>query len=148
MSDLLLDYYLWIKSLHLIAVISWMAAMLYLPRLFVYHTQVDVGSDQSKLFKIMEHRLMRYICNPAMIATFIFGGLMLWANTDLFSQGWMHAKLTLIFLLSGFHGMMSKWRKNFASDNNQKSTKFFRIANEIPTLFMIAIVIFAVVKPF
>lgn len=145
---MLLDYYLLIKALHIIAVISWMAAMLYLPRLFVYHTQVEVGSDQSELFKIMEYRLFRYICNPAMIGAFVFGGLLLWANPDLFSQGWIHTKLTLLFLLSGFHGMMSRWRKNFASDSNKKSTKFFRIANEVPTFFMIAIVMLAVMKPF
>jgi putative membrane protein len=148
MSDFLLDYYLWIKSFHIIAVISWMVAMLYLPRLFVYHTQVDVGSDQSELFKIMEHRLMRYICNPAMIVAFIFGIMLFVANPDLFSQGWVHVKLTCLFLLFGFHGMMSKWRKNFAADKNVKSTKFYRVANEVPTLFMIAIVILAVVKPF
>lgn len=148
MQDFLLEQYLWLKAFHIISVISWMAAMLYMPRLFVYHTQVEIGSNQSELFKVMEYRLFRYICNPAMIATFIFGGLMLWANPDLFSQPWMHAKLTLLFLLSGFHGMMSSWRKKFVADKNTKSTKFYKIVNEVPTFLMIIIVIMAVVKPF
>lgn len=145
---MLLDYYLWIKAAHIVSVISWMAAMLYLPRLFVYHTQVTIGSETSEKFKIMEYRLMRYICNPAMIATFIFGILMVVANPDLMHQGWFHAKLTCLFLLTGFHGMMSRWRKNFAADANVKSEKFYRIANEVPTLLMIIIVILAIVKPF
>ncbi len=145
---MLLENYLLLKSLHIISVISWMAAMLYLPRLFVYHTQVATKSDQSELFKIMEYRLYKYIATPAMIASWVFAGLMIFANPDLFSQGWMHAKLTLVILLSGFHGACSKWRKNFANDNNQKSEKFFRIANEVPTLLMIIIVILAVMKPF
>ncbi len=148
MSDLLLNYYLWIKSLHLIAVMSWMASMLYLPRLFVYHTQVDAGSDQSELFKIMERRLLRYIGTPAMIVTWILGILMITENPELMQGGWMHAKLTLVFLLSGFHGACAGWMKKFARDENTKSTKFFRIANEVPTLFMIVIIILAVVKPF
>ena len=145
---MLLEYYLWIKALHIISVIAWMAAMLYLPRLYVYHTQVAAGSEQSELFKVMEHRLLRYICNPAMISAFIFGILMFVAHPELLSQGWMHVKLTCLFLLTGFHGMCSKWRKAFKADNNQKSEKFFRVANEVPTVLMIIIVLMAVAKPF
>ncbi|PCH99789.1 MAG: TIGR00701 family protein [Alphaproteobacteria bacterium] len=148
MQDFLINHYLWIKAFHIISVISWMAAMLYLPRLFIYHCDSKIGSKQSETFKIMEYRLLRYICNPAMIATFIFGGLMIFANPDLMTEGWLHTKLTLLFLLSGFHGLCSKWRKAFQADQNKKSPKFFRIANEVPTFFMIVIVILAVVKPF
>lgn len=122
--------------------------MLYLPRLYVYHAQSKVGSEQSETFKIMERRLLRFIINPAMILTFLFGGLMLWANPDLFSSGWMHVKLTGIFILSGVHGMFAKWRKDFAADKNTRSPKFYKIWNEVPTLLMIIIVIMAVAKPF
>ena len=145
---MLLDYYLWIKALHVISVISWMAAMLYLPRLFVYHTGVEVGSPQSETFKIMEHRLLRYICNPAMIATWVFGILMIVADPSIMSGGWMHVKLTCVVLLSAVHGMMSGWRKKFAADKNTKSAKFYRVANEVPTILMIIIVIMVIVKPF
>lgn len=145
---MLLDYYLYIKAFHLIAVMSWMAAMLYLPRLFVYHSTVKKGSEQSETFKTMEYRLLRYIATPAMIVTWIIGGLMIYANPDLLSQGWMHAKLLLVILLSGFHGACSGWTKKFAQDANVKSDKFYRVANEIPTLIMIAVVILVIVKPF
>lgn len=145
---MLLEYYLWIKALHIISVISWMAAMFYLPRLYVYHTQVAVGSEQSELFKKMEHRLLRYICNPAMIASFVFGVLMFIAIPDLLSEGWMHVKLTCLIILFGFHGMCSRWRKAFAADKNEKSEKFFRVANEVPTVLMMIIVLMAVAKPF
>jgi len=146
---MLIDYYLWIKAAHIIAVISWMAAMLYLPRLYVYHAQVSIGSDQSELFKVMEYRLFRYIATPAMIAVWVLGIMLISTNPDVMKgSGWMHFKLLLVFLLSGFHGACSKWRKNFAADKNEKSVKFYKIANEVPTLFMIIIVILAVVKPF
>jgi len=148
MSEFLLNNYLWVQAFHLIAVISWMAGMLYLPRLYVYHAKSIVGSDQSETFKIMENRLLRYIMNPAMILTFIFGGLMIWANPGLFSSGWIHAKILLVVLLAAAHMVFSKWRKDFAKDQNTKSPKFFKIANEIPTVLMILIVILAVVKPF
>ena len=145
---MLLDYYLWIKAFHLIAVMSWMAAMLYLPRLFVYHVSAEAGSDKSETFKIMERRLLRYIGTPAMIVTWILGLLMIFADTTIMSQGWIHAKLTLVLLLSGFHGVCAGWMKKFARDENTKSEKFFRIANEIPTLIMVAVVILAILKPF
>jgi putative membrane protein len=145
---MLAEYYLWIQAFHIIAVIAWMAAMLYLPRLFVYHVEAETASIQSETFKIMERRLLRYIATPAMIATWVLGGLMIFANPDLLSQGYLHLKLTLVFLLSGFHGACAAWMKKFARDENNKSQKFYRIANEVPTVFMIAIVILAVVKPF
>lgn len=145
---MLVEYYLWMKSFHLIAVISWMAAMLYLPRLFVYHVYAEKGSVQSETFKIMERRLLRYIATPAMIVTWILGIVLLTTNPDLMSQGWIHFKILLVFLLSGFHGACAGWMKKFARDENVKSQKFFRIANEIPTVMLIIIVILAVVKPF
>lgn len=148
MSEFLLNNYLWVQAFHLIAVISWMAGMLYLPRLYVYHAKSIVGSEQSETFKTMENRLLRYIMNPAMILTFIFGGLLIWANPGLFSSGWIHAKILLVVLLAAAHMVFSKWRKDFANDQNTKSPKFFKIANEIPTVLMILIVILAVVKPF
>ncbi|MCB1558141.1 MAG: protoporphyrinogen oxidase HemJ [Alphaproteobacteria bacterium] len=148
MQDFLLDYYLWIKGLHIIAVMSFMAGMLYLPRLFIYHCAAPIGSEMSETFKIMERRLMKIIINPAFIAALFFGGLMFWANPSLFSQGWMHGKLFALILMGGVHGMYSRWRKNFANDSNQKSTKFFRVWNEVPTVLMIVIVLLAVVKPF
>ena len=142
--------YLWLKALHVIAVISWMAGLLYLPRLFVYHAVVAPGSEQSETFKVMERRLLRYIMTPAMIATWVFGLAMIWAmGLDAFkAAGWLHAKLVLVLVLSAMHGLMSRWQADFRHDRNQRPQKFFRIANEIPTLLMIAIVILAVVKPF
>ena len=149
MQDFIMNNYDWFKALHIIAVMSWMAGMLYLPRLFVYHVDAEKGSDLSETLKIMERRLMRFIINPAMTVTWIIGLLMLWANWEfIMSGGWMHAKLTLVFILSGVHGMFSKWRKAFERDENVKSSKFFRIWNEVPTVIMILVVILAVVEPF
>lgn len=149
MADFIIDHYLWFKALHVIAVISWMAGLLYLPRLFVYHADAAKGSATSETFKIMELRLYRYIMGPASIATWLFGGLMLYGNWDgIMNAGWMHAKLTLVVLMTGFHHALGVWRKKFARDENVKSAKFYRIANEVPTLILILIVILAVVKPF
>ena len=148
MQDFLADHYLWIKSLHLIAVISWMAGIFYLPRLYVYHAEAEKGSELSETFKIMERKLLKIIMNPAMIAAWVLGLLMLHTNPDLMAQGWMHAKLTLVLLMSGFHGYLARTRKIFLRDENKKTHKFYRQINEIPTLLMMAIVILAVVKPF
>ncbi len=149
MQDLLSTYYDWIKALHLIAVMSWMAGMLYLPRLFVYHVDALKNSDQSETFKVMERRLFKVIMNPAIIAVWIFGGLMLYTNWELFKiSGWMHAKLLFVFLMTGVHHMYIKYLKAFARDENEKSAKFFRVLNEVPTVLMVIIVILAVVKPF
>jgi putative membrane protein len=149
MEDFIITHYLWFKSLHLIAVISWMAGLLYLPRLFVYHAQAEKGSAASETFKVMELRLYRYIMGPASIATWVLGGMMLWANWDgIMAMHWMHAKLTLVFLLTGFHHALGAWRKKFARDENARSAKFYKICNELPTLMMIVIVILVIVKPF
>lgn len=148
MQGWLLEHYSMIKAFHIIAMISWMAAMLYLPRLYIYHCAAEIGSVQSETFKVMERRLLRAICNPAMIATFLFGILMLYANPDLMKQGWVHAKLLLVLILGAVHGLFSKWRKYFEKDINTRSAVFYRYWNEVPTVIMIAVVILAVVKPF
>ncbi len=143
------DLYPWTRALHIIAVIAWMAGMLYLPRLFVYHAGAQPGSESSELLKIMERRLLRAIINPAMIAVFLLDGALLSTpGVADWSAGWLHLKLVLVFVLSGLHGMLAKWRKEFEADRNRRSAKFYRIANEVPTVLMIAIVILVVVKPF
>jgi putative membrane protein len=149
MTDFLIAWYPWIKTLHVISVIAWMAGMFYLPRLFVYHVEaVEAGSATDKLFQTMERRLLRAIINPAMIATWVFGLILMFGFIDWRSAPWLHAKLVLVVLMSGFHGMLSKWRKDFAADANSRSARFYRIANEVPTLLLIFIVILAVAKPF
>jgi len=141
--------YLWIKALHVISVIAWMAGLLYLPRLFVYHSKTAVGSEASETFKVMERRLLRAIMNPAMIASFVFGGLLLLDfGSDAWSMGWLHLKLLSLIGLVGMHMAMAGWRRAFAEDRNTRSERFFRVTNEVPTLLMIIIVIMAVVKPF
>jgi putative membrane protein len=139
--------YLWIKALHIIAVISWMAALLYLPRLLVYHCSAQKGSIQSETFKIMERRLLKAIALPAMIVTWL-AGLWLVYETGAWRSGWMHAKFVLVLALSAAHGMQAKWVREFAADQNQRPERFYRLANEIPTVLMIGIVVLAVVKPF
>jgi len=139
--------YEWLKAFHIIAVIAWMAGMLYLPRLFVYHCEADVGSTQSETFKVMERRLLKAIINPAMIATWVLG-LWLAYSGGWFKAPWLHAKLVLVLLMSGVHGVLSRYVKDFAADRRRKSQKFFRILNEIPTVLLILIVILVVVKPF
>lgn len=149
MQEIFSQNYEWLRALHLIAVMSWMAGLLYLPRLFVYHAETEIGSDKSETFKIMEQRLLKYIMNPAMIVSWIFGGLMIYANPGMLEgQGWLHAKLLMVVLMSVAHGVMAKNMRIFSADQNQKTSKYFRIFNEIPTLLMIAIVILAVVQPF
>ena len=142
--------YLWIKAFHLIAVIAWMAGMLYLPRLFVYHCDAAPGSAQSETFKVMERRLLKAIINPAMIATWLLGLSLIWLmGWEAFRQsGWLHAKLVLVLAMSGVHGMLSRYVRDFAGDRNRKSQKFYRIINEVPTVLMILIVVLAIVKPF
>lgn len=140
--------YEWLRALHIIAVIAWMAGMLYLPRLFVYHVDAKKGSVQSETFKVMERRLLKFIINPAMIVSLILGLLMLYANPGIMEGGWMHVKLTAIFLMFGAHGVLAKSVKRFEADENTKSAKYYRILNEVPTVLMIIIVIMAVVQPF
>jgi protoporphyrinogen IX oxidase len=143
--------YEWIKAFHIIAVIAWMAGMLYLPRLFVYHCAAEKGSVQSETFKIMERRLLRAITNPAMVATWLLGLWLAWHGPDSrygwFASGWLQAKLMLVLALSALHGFFARWVRDFAVDRNRHSQKFYRIINELPTLIMIGIVILAVVKP-
>lgn len=142
--------YEWLKAFHIISVIAWMAGMFYLPRLFVYHCDAPAGSQQSETFKVMERRLLRIIINPAMIATWLFGLLLIWMmGKSAFAQsGWLHVKLVLVFLMSALHGFLARWRRDFANDSNRHSPRFYRLINEVPTLLMIGIVILAVVKPF
>jgi protoporphyrinogen IX oxidase len=139
--------YEWVKAFHIIAVIAWMAGMLYLPRLFVYHCEADPGSRQSETFKVMERRLLRLIINPAMIATWVLGLWLVW-QSGLYRVHWFEAKFVLVFLLAGVHGVYVRCVKDFAADRRRRSPKYYRILNEIPTVLMIAIVILAVVKPF
>lgn len=138
----------YIKAFHIIAVIAWMAGVLYLPRLFVYHAVSQAGSEQSETFKVMERRLLRFITTPAMIAAWIFGLILAFSVVNWGQAGWFDAKLALVVILSGFTGLLTKWTKDFAADRNTRSQRFYRIANEVPTLLMIAVVILAVVKPF
>lgn len=147
-QNFLLMNYDWLRAFHIISFICWMAGMLYLPRLYVYHAGAVAGSDLSETLKTMEGRLLRFIMNPAMGATWVFGLLMLWANPVLLEQGWMHGKLLAVVLLSATHGVLSKHRRLFAQDKSVKSGKYFRLVNEIPTILMIFIVIMAVAEPF
>ena len=139
--------YLYLKALHIIAVISWMAGMLYLPRLFVYHVDAAVGSVQSETFKVMERRLLKAIMTPAMIVSWL-AGLALAYKGHWFAAPWFDIKLALVLAMTAVHGLLSRWVKDFAADRNRHTGKFFRIVNEIPTLLMIFIVILATVKPF
>ena len=139
--------YLWLKAFHVIAVIAWMAGMLYLPRLFVYHCVAEPGSKQSETFKVMERRLLRAIINPAMAATWVLGLWLAWEG-GFFKSGWLHGKLLLVVALSGVHGLFARWVRDFEADRNVHSQKFYRIVNEGPTLLMIGIVILVIVKPF
>ncbi|HEV2605413.1 MAG TPA: protoporphyrinogen oxidase HemJ [Microvirga sp.] len=139
--------YLWLKAFHVIAVIAWMAGMLYLPRLFVYHCDAPVGSQQSETFKVMERRLLKAIINPAMIATWVLGLILVWQGGWI-ASGWLHAKLALVIALSAVHGIYVKRLKEFAADRNTRPTRYYRILNEVPTGLMIAIVILVIVKPF
>lgn len=148
MTEYLFEHYTLIKALHIIAVMSWMAGMLYLPRLFVYHTQVATGSETAKMFIIMEYRLLRYIINPAMIASFILGGLMIYLMGFASFGKWMHVKLLFAIILTAVHGMLARHRKAFANGTNSYSETYYRVLNEAPTICMIVIVILAVVKPY
>jgi len=145
----LAPFYTVIKAFHIISVVAWMAGMLYLPRLFVYHADAPAGSPMAETFKVMERRLLRGIMNPAMIAAYIFGialastpGIVDW------HQGWIWAKLTLVAALTVFHHLLGLWRKDFAADRNRRPARFYRMMNELPTLALVAIVLLVVVKPF
>ena len=138
---------LWIKALHIMAVIAWMAGLLYLPRLFVYHVEAPKGSQQSETFKIMERRLLKGILNPAMIVVWITGPWLAY-ESELLQAGWLHAKLALVLALSGVHGYLASLTKKFAADQNQANARFYRVLNEVPAVLMAGIVILVVVQPF
>ena len=149
MIDLPATAYLWIKALHIIAVMTWMAGMLYLPRLFVYHCGAEPGSKQSEDFKIMERKLLRGIITPSMIITLILGGILLgYLDRDSWLEGWLHAKLAVVVILLAFHGLMCRWRKDFEGDKNERPANFYRWVNEVPAVVMFGTVIFVVVRPF
>ncbi|MBB4066852.1 protoporphyrinogen oxidase HemJ [Gellertiella hungarica] len=139
--------YLWVKALHVIAVISWMAGMLYLPRLFIYHTDAPVGSVQSETFKVMEQRLLKVIMGPAMALSWIFGLYLAW-TVHHFEGGWLHAKLLAVVGLSAAHGFFARSAQAFARDENRRTARFWRLINEVPTVLMILIVILVIVQPF
>ena len=139
--------YEWIKALHVISVIFWMAGMLYLPRLFVYHASAKPGSELSETLKVMERRLLRLIINPAMIATFAFGIWMIVLNKNILHEHFMHAKLGLVLLLTLLHAFLARCRRGFAKDRNTHSAKFYRILNEVPALLIVGIVIMIIVRP-
>ena len=140
--------YPWTKAFHIIAMVAWMAGLFYLPRLYVYHCALQRGSAESERFKVMEHRLLKQIMNPAMIATWGFGILLvLTPGLVDWSAGWWHIKLAAVLLMSGFHGAMSKWRRLFMEDRNSKTQRFYRIGNEVPTFLLVVIVIMIVVRP-
>jgi putative membrane protein len=146
----LLPLYPWVKALHIVSMVAWMSGMLYLPRLFVYHCEVPRGSAESERFKVMERRLHKQIMNPAMIATWTFGilliltpGVVSWSPFN-----WWHVKFAAVVLMSGFHGACSAWRRHFLEDRNRKTDRFYRVANEVPTFLMVVAVIMVVAKPF
>ena len=136
-----------LKALHIVAVIAWMAGLLYLPRLFVYHADAEKGSKQSETFKVMERRLVYAIMEPAQGAVWIMGLLLAWRG-DWWGAGWFHGKIALVLLLTGVHHLSGRWRKTFAADQNTRPARFFRWWNEVPTVLMIAIVFLVVLKPF
>ena len=147
--DWLVDWYPWVLSAHIISIIAWMAGMFYLPRLFAYHADAEIGSDKSETFKIMERRLLRAIINPAMVAAWAFGillvltpGIVDWA------MAWPWVKAALVLAMSALHGLLARWRRHFADDRNIHTARFYKLMNEIPTAMMAGIVILVVTKPF
>ena len=142
-------FYPWTKAFHIISMVAWMSGMFYLPRLYVYHCEARPGSAESERFKIMERRLLKQIVNPAMIATWTFGILLVLTPGVIdWSWGWWHVKLASVIAMSALHGEYSRWRKDFLHDRNRRSARFYRIANEIPTVLLALIVIMVIVRPF
>ena len=148
MSAVLAAAYPWLKAVHVMAVISWMAGLLYLPRLFVYHCGVEPGSHASETFKVMERRLLRGIMTPAMIASWLLGLAMISAQPGLLGQGWLHVKLLAVLVMTVGHMAMAKWRSDFAADHNRHGERFYRMMNEGPAVLMVIIVIMVIVRPF
>ena len=144
-----MSWILWVKALHIASVIAWMAGLLYLPRLFVYHCDSEPGSVQSETFKVMERKLLRAIMNPAMIATYVFGLILLFTPGIIdWGAGWIYVKLTAVGILTVLHHVYATWRKAFEQDANRRSAKLFRVANEAPAVLMIIIVVMVIVRPF
>ncbi len=139
---------MWYKAIHVISVISWMAAMFYMPRLFVYHTRAKIGSEMDKTFQQMEHKLLKIIMTPSMISTYFFGILIAYIYGFVALGVWFHIKMTAVLGLTIFHGLLAKWRKDFINGNNNHSEKFYRLINEVPPILMIIAVIMVIVKPF
>jgi putative membrane protein len=149
MFPVLLPALRWFLAFHVISMVAWMAGMFYLPRLFVYHCGTPVGSRDSERFKVMERRLFKQIINPAMIATWTFGILMLLTPGVInWAWGWWHVKFAAVLALAGLHGAYSRWRKDFLHDRNRRSERFYRIANEVPTVLLVLIVVMVIVRPF
>lgn len=149
MIDWLVPAYLWLKALHIIAVIVWLAGLFYLPRLFVYHVEAGPGTPQSETFKVMERRLLEAIMNPAVIAVWVFGPLLLLSMPEAtLQQGWLHAKLMLVVILTVYHHLLGRWRKTLEQDRNTRSARFYRLMNEVPTVLLILTVLLVVLKPF
>ncbi len=149
MFRMLATHYPWLQAFHVISVITWMAGLFYLPRLYVYHTMVTPGTAESERMKVMERRLLKQITTPAMIASWFFGILLVLTPGMIdWTSGWWHVKLLCVILLSGYHGALASWRRGFLEDRNRRSERFYRIANEVPTVLMIIIVIMVIVKPF
>jgi putative membrane protein len=138
---------LWVKALHIISVIAWMAGMLYLPRLFVYHAEAARGSEASETFKVMERRLLKAIVNPSMVLVFLTGFALVYLTGD-WRDGWWQAKFILVMWLAGLHGYFARCVRSFAEDRNERPARFYRFLNEAPTILMVFIVVLAVVKPF
>jgi putative membrane protein len=147
MAGFLGEFHLWVKALHILAVIAWMAAFLYLPRLFVYHCAAEPGSQQSETFKVMERRLLRAIMTPAMHTAWA-AGLALMVNLEAWTEGWFHVKATAVVALTVLHVFAARWQRAFAQDANRHSARFYRVMNEVPALFMVIVVVMAVVRPF
>jgi putative membrane protein len=148
MQDILLTAYPWLKALHVAAVIAWMAGMMYLPRLFIYHHQAERGGEAERFFVVMERRLMKGIINPSMIVVWTLAGLMLYANPALFSAGWFHIKLPMVIGISAIHGWYESARKSFERGERPRTERFWRIMNEIPFVLMLVAIFMAVVEPF
>ena len=145
----LIPAYPWLKAFHIVSVVAWMAGLLYLPRLFVYHAQACQGSDAAAVFKVMERRLLRGIMTPAMIATYVFGlPLLLIPGVVDWRMGWIHVKLAAVLALTAIHFLLARWRRDLEADCDTRPARFYRIVNEIPTLLLILIVIMVVVRPF
>ena len=143
-----MDGYLWVKSAHIFSFVAWMAALFYLPRLYVYHAEATPGGEASETFKVMERRLLRAIANPAMIATWVFGLWLAIGYIGFAGNGWLHAKIFLVVLLTVYHMLLARWRRDFETGRSTRSSRFFRIANEMPTLLLIGIILLVVIKPF